>query len=257
MGRDGALLVLAPTPRFTSLWAELRRRCRLAELPVHGDHGVGDPIRWTRVGAGQVMILASWGALLAAARSRLVAAGERQALVEVDQFAAFCAQMESDAFSPLTSADLAGATARRFAQLSRLVDELAQACEATGLGTAEAASEPIDPCCVGRRLRLGATLLAVCLSVERWATLRDTPYWLLVYDLDGRPGRGAVARLEVLASEIPPRLLRDEATGCPLVPLFPPVGVEREAVVEGLVRQVSEVARLLGEGPTAGFGSRA
>jgi hypothetical protein len=41
-----------------------------------------------------------------------------------------------------------------------------------------------------------------------------------------------------------------------LVPLFPPVGVEREAVVADLVRQVSEVARLLGEGPTAGFGSR-
>ena len=33
------------------------------------------------------------------------------------------------------------------------------------------------------------------------------------------------ARLERLASEIPPRLLRDGATGCPLVPLFPILGV--------------------------------
>src|SRR5262245_61375938 len=52
-GRGGALLILAPAQRFTSLWAELRRRCRLAGLPVHGDHAIGDPIRWTRVGARQ------------------------------------------------------------------------------------------------------------------------------------------------------------------------------------------------------------
>jgi hypothetical protein len=99
-------------------------------------------------------------------------------------------------------------------------------------------------------------MLGVCSSVPRWATLRETPYWLLVYDADGRPGRGVDARLEPLASEIPPRLLRDGETDCPLVPLFPPVGVPREAVVADLVRQVSEAARLLGEGPTAGFGSR-
>jgi hypothetical protein len=54
VGRSGALLVLAPTQRFTSLWAELRRRCRLANLPVHGDHAIGDPIRWTRVGQRQI-----------------------------------------------------------------------------------------------------------------------------------------------------------------------------------------------------------
>lgn len=100
-------------------------------------------------------------------------------------------------------------------------------------------------------------MLTLCLSVSRWATLRETPYWLLVYDTDGRPARGVDGRLEPLASEIPPRLLRDADTGCPLVPLFPPIGFSREAALSELVRQVSEVARFLGEGPTAGFGSRA
>jgi len=109
----------------------------------------------------------------------------------------------------------------------------------------------------GRRIRLGTTMLTLCLSVSRWATLRETPFWLLVYDTDGRPARSVDARLEPLASEIPPRLLRDTDTGCPLVPLFPPIGVSREAVLSELVRQVSEVARFLGEGPTSGFGSQA
>src|SRR4051812_21584218 len=51
--RPGALLILAPSSRFTPLWAELRRRCRLAGLPLHGDHAAGDPIRWTRLGGQQ------------------------------------------------------------------------------------------------------------------------------------------------------------------------------------------------------------
>ena len=126
MGRGGALLVLAPTQRFTSLWAELRRRCRLAGLPVHGDHAIGDPIRWTRVGARQTLILASWSALLAAARSRLVAAGDRQTVAELDQLAALCDQIDADAFPPLTTAELAGGSARRLAQLFQLVDDLAR-----------------------------------------------------------------------------------------------------------------------------------
>ena len=256
IGRGGALLILAPTSRFTSLWAELRRRCRLADLPVHGDHTAGDPVRWTRIGARQVMILASWSALLAAARSRLMAAEDRNTRAEVEQLASLCAQMDADTFSPLTSEDLAGVSARRLAQLFRLVDDLALACEVAGLEAVED-DRSAEPGHVGRRLRLGTTLLTVCLSVQRWATVRETPYWLLVYDSDGRPARGVAARLEPLASEIPPRLLLDGETGCPLVPLFPPVGVERDAVLADLVRQVSEVARLLGEGPTAGFGSRA
>ena len=256
MGRGGALLVLAPAQRFTSLWAELRRRCRLAGLPVHGDHAIGDPIRWTRVGARQIMILASWGALVAAARSRLAAAGDRQAMLDIDQLAALCEHVDADTFAPVTSEDLAGGSARRLGQLVQLVDDLARACEEAGLGAAEAVSWT-GTGSFGHRLRLGTTMLGICLSVQRWATLRETPYWLLVYDAGGRPARGVDARLEPLASEIPPRLLRDAETDCPLVPLFPPVGVDRAAVLAELVRQVSEVARLLGEGPTAGFGSRA
>ena len=166
MDRSGALLVLAPTQRFTSLWAELRRRCRLANLPVHGDHAIGDPIRWTRVGARQIMILASWSALLAAARSRLAVAGDRQAMSDVDQLAALCGQIDADPFAPLTIAELAGGSARRLAQLVQLVEDLARACEASGLG-AVVDEGWADPGSLGHRLRLGTTMLGVSLSVPR------------------------------------------------------------------------------------------
>ena len=60
----------------------------------------------------------------------------------------------------------------------------------------------------GRRLRLATTTLLLCLSVDRWATLRETPFWLLIYDAEDRPARGVDARLSTLASDVPPRVLR-------------------------------------------------
>ena len=61
--------------------------------------------------------------------------------------------------------------------------------------------------------------------MDRWATLREMPFWLLIYDAEDRPARGVDARLGTLASEAPPRVVRDPETDAPLVPLFPRVGV--------------------------------
>jgi hypothetical protein len=255
-GHAGVLLILAPQDRFTALWAELRRRCRMAGLPVHADRTAGDPVRWTRLGPERTLVLASWFSLLAGARTRLLAAGDQQMLADLDHLAALCDLQETGVFEPLKPAELTGSIARRLGQLLRLIDDVANACEGSGLGSVET-GRPAEPGGYSRRLRLGMTTFELRLSLDRWEHLRETPFWLLIYDASGRPALGLDARLERLASEIPPRLLRDIDTGCPLVPLFPPVGVEREAVLSGLVEQVSEVARLLGEGPTVGFGSRA
>jgi hypothetical protein len=263
--RASVLLLVAPQSRFTSLWAELRRRCRLGGLPVHGDRAAGDSLRWTRVGPAQTLMLVSWGTVLAGAHSRLAAANDERALTELCQLAALCDLQDGTGFEPLGPADLAGVSVKRIVQLYKLVDELGRACEGLGLGTvappvpgtSEGMERAAEPGAYGCLLRLGTCLFELRLSVERWATLRDTPFWLLIYDLDGQPARWAEARLERLGSEIPPRLLRDAVAGGVVVPLFPPVGVDREAVVAVLAEQVSEVARLLGESPTTGFGSGA
>lgn len=253
--RASALLVLAPASRFTPLWAELRRRCRAADLPLHADRALGEPVRWTRFGPHRTLILASWMGLLATVRARLDAAGEQQIATEVAQLAALCEQQDGDAFLPLAADELSTVSPRRLTQLYRLLDDLVQACEQRSLGVAEGRLTVEERGGYAHRLRLGGGSLVLCVSPERWATLRETPFWLLVYDADGQPAARAEGRLEALASEIPPRLLLDAATGCPLVPLFPAFEVAPEAVLDGLARDVEAVVRLLGEGPTAGFGS--
>jgi len=78
------------------------------------------------------------------------------------------------------------------------------------------------------------------------------------YDASRRAARGVEARVVVLFDlAISPCLPRDGAIGCSSVARFAPIGRAPNAVSADIVRAVSEAARLLGDGPPAGFSSRA
>jgi len=254
----GALVVVAPASRFTTLWADLRRRCRLAGIPVHGDHAAGDPIRWTQVGPKQVLILVSWSALLAGIQSSLATPGEQPLLRELDHLASLCDQMSSDTFLPLTADELTAAAPRRLVQLLDLLDDLAAACEQRGIGRSTPDNAAARAGTYRRVLRSGQIDFGLIWSLPLWATQRETPFWLRIAGRGRLRANTLAEQLQVLANEVPPRLLRDPNDDQPLVPLFPLIGVERAEVLSDLVRQVTEVARLLDRAddvPTEGFGS--
>jgi hypothetical protein len=253
--RTSAVVIVAPATRFTTLWASVRRRCRLAGLPVHGDHAAGDPIRWTRVGSVQTLMLLSWSALLAGMRSSVAAAGDESLASEIDQLASLCARLDSETFQPLGVDEFAVVTPRRLHQLLDLLDEVATACERRGIGHLADRDAQASRGVYSRSLRVGHMEFALAWSVPHWSTLRETPFWLQIIANGGTAATLVEERLRPLSHEIPPRLLRDQARGYPLVPLFPLIGAEREVVVADLVGQVEEVARLLDEAPTIGFGS--
>jgi hypothetical protein len=253
--RASVLMVVAPSSRFTTLWAELRRRCRLGGVPVRGDHAVGDPVRWTEVGPSQTLVLVSWNVALAGIQSSLTAANEDALATDVEQLATLCARIDSDAFLPLSGDELTAVTPRRLGQLIGLVDDLADACVERGLGRGHRSPTEAGAGRFGRTLRVGNFVFHVQANVSLWTTLRETPYWLAITGVRRDSTPAAERRLTPLSYEVPPRLLRDPATGTLLVPLFPVLGVERDAVVADLADQVEDVARLLGESATIGFGS--
>ncbi len=150
---------------------------------------------------------------------------------------------------------VASKMARQLAQLFTRVDDLGRAGEARGLDAVMESPPRARPGHYERRWRMATTTLGLCLSVVQWATLRETPFWLLTYETAGRPARGVAARLALLAAEVPPRVARDAETGCSVVPLFAPTGADGDTVLAEPVGQVAEVACLLGEGPISGFGS--
>jgi hypothetical protein len=254
--RTSMLVVVAPASRFTTLWAELRRRCRLAGLPVRGDHAVGDPARWTQVGPDQTLMLVSWNVALAGIQNSLTAADEESLARDAEQLATLCARLDSDAFLPLSADEMTAITPRRLGQCFEMVDRIADALVERGLGRGHRSPTEVDAGIFGGILHSGSFLFLIQLNVSLWATQRETPFWLRVSGVRPDATAAAERRLTSLSYEIPPRLLRDPATGALLVPLFPLLGAERDAVVDDLADQVDDVARLLGESSTLGFGSR-
>jgi hypothetical protein len=255
--RASMLVVVAPASRFTTLWAELRRRCRLAGVPVRGDHAVGDPVRWTQVGPDQTLVLVSWTVALAGIQSSLAAADEEPLARDVEQLATLCARIDSDPFLPLSADEMTAVAPRRLGQFFDLVDDLAETLVERGLGRGHRSPTEAGAGTFGRILRSGSFLFVIQLNVSLWTTQRETPFWLRVSGVRRDSTAAAERRLTSLTYEVPPRLLRDPATGALLVPLFPLLGAERDAVLADLADQVEDVARLLGESSTLGFGSAA
>jgi hypothetical protein len=251
-----ALLMVAPATRFETLWSELQRRCAAASMPLVPVPCQSTEMRAARVNGTHLLILTSWRAVLDRMSAALKAAGDLDSAADVAQLQGLCAQMDSDAFLPLTSQELSIATPRRVRQFMELLDDL------TRRVIEEKLASP-----VGKNLRLGSTLeywgyylvigkvgVGLFVDLRRWDQLRATPFWLEIHGLvnspqDWGPPRTSTIKplLASLEAEQPPRLLmeRGNQKGKLVIPVFPLTGQERDRVLDDLIRQVREVAALL------------
>jgi len=221
----GCLLFVIPQPRFATVGAEIVRRCRAEDLIVsQPEDGRG----FSRVGpSGWWLGVLGWRTVLAHLGAALSDAGEARLAADVDQLASLAELVDTDAFLPLSSMDLSNPTPLRVYQYMELAEDLV-ACgvekgrlDVKGLRTAAARER------YRRYARVGSIQIAVVMDLLSWARLRHTPLWLELYVEPGDAFR-------TLEAEQPPRLLLDGYGGRPYVPLFLPLGVERDAVVQEL-----------------------
>jgi len=121
---DGLLLFIAPAMRFSTLWPELLRRCRVADVAVAESHNdIAQDFKAIRVGPTHTLALASWRAVLASILRALETEGDLLAGSDVRQLQGLCERMDSDAFLPLSSEELTSNTGRRIVQYCEIVDE--------------------------------------------------------------------------------------------------------------------------------------
>lgn len=252
IGQVAALIFVGPWLRYETLWPELLRRCKLAG--VHVDPVIGDEVeaRWARIGQDHVLGLVSWRRVLSAVGTRVATAGDSQTAHEIEQLAGLCEQMDAEAFLPLRAEELAAPSPRRLSQFVQIVNDVAGVCVQRGIADKKGLRSSAGGGWYGHYLRLPGAGAFLHISFDHWAVRRETPFWLWVKDIID--GQWAVTprireRLNKLELEVPPRLLDDPYWHCPLIPLFPPFGVEREAVVNCLVSQVADIGKLIGSAP--------
>jgi len=234
----GLLLFVAPLRREAYLKAELSRRLGDAGFTAVEADLLG-PGSALRVGGHTVGII-GWRPLLAAIESRLQNAGDRDGLSDLRQIQGLADRMDEDAFLPLTSEELSGGTGPRIIQLTGLLDDVVTRLTAAGLISIKGLRAAATARWVGRWIRLAGAEALLRVDFQRWGTLAATPLWLRV---SGEPGGAAAKALAPLRHFDPPRFF--EWHNASQIPLYLPVGADRETALSSLEAELREVHALL------------
>lgn len=239
----GLLVFIAPQARFQTLWPELLRRCgatatlsRDAAVPMQGSR--------LQVNPHHCLAMTSWRAALAALETRLAAVGEDAIRADVRQLAGLCDRKDSDAFLPITSDEFSPLIGRRIDQYCAIIDEVVTHLVSTGVANNKGLRTTATSGRWGRYIRLQGNGCLLYFFAHAWATYRETPLWLWVKDHKWETTSELRTALLPLEREVPPRVVIDH-DGQLLVPLFLPIGVERDAVISEIAAQVHQVAVLL------------
>ncbi|HXH81507.1 MAG TPA: hypothetical protein VNN07_01110 [Candidatus Tectomicrobia bacterium] len=244
------LLFVVPAARFETLWPALLHRATSAGFALVERRSLqGASGQAVILGGGTVLGIVSWTTILDAARPAAVAAGEEAILADIAQLAGFCGRMDEEGFFPLRSEELTGNLPARIGQYKRLVDDAAdrlrelRVVTVDGIGAQTTGGFRPSPW-YGRYFRVRGHYACLRCDPHLWSRLRPTPLWLQLRGPDWRPSPALADALRALILRDPPDVLRD-AEGGLLVPLWLPVGKERDDVLQAIVAQVADLASML------------
>lgn len=245
----GSLLFLAPSRRIATLWPELIRRCQQSGHLQKEEKQISSEYIVSKLSDKLSISLSSWRLLLNAMRHALETEGDMDMAADVRQLEGLCARMDSEAFLPLRSEELACSIGARNIQYNEIVNDVTDTLVANNKVSIRGLRATNTQSGYGRYMRVGPFGCMLQVNSSLWSRLRETPIWFSIQNRDEVKwaySPQAKERLFLLESENPPRLLQegDEL----LVPLFMPTGCERDIVVRALLVQLEEIiTHLTGE----------
>lgn len=247
---ERVLIMLAPSNRLPTLRFELIERCTAAGMKI-------DPRDETLLRVDSVSLcLLSWRRLL-----DLLAAGvvsDPVASSDVSQLAGLCARFESDGFLPLSREELeARDLPRRVTSLAQLIDPIVDLATSRGIVSTRGLRATHSLGRFGRYVAFAHAGSWFGISFWGWKDKGRGPFWVtFAPDAWGRSNQLRSA-LRDWASEQPPRAYIDDSDGYIRVPLLLRTGVEREAVIEGVVHQLAALDAKLRAAGLAPLGATA
>lgn len=236
--RSSVFLVVAPALRLETLWAELRRRISEAGDFAITNERVDSEARWADAGDNRKLILTSWRNLLGGLETSANSAGDIQTVNDIHQLQGLAEQEDTDAFLPLRPEQLSPEFPRLLPHLNRLVDNAAERIKQDGLASWVG---PIN----ARRYYAGHAMtfcdvrnVSIGIYYGAWRTRHLSPIWLALPIKD--PGVFRV--LDTLRQEsFQGHVSRQYC----YIPVRLELGVEYDAVLDGMVQQLNNIAQIL------------
>lgn len=243
--RPSAHLVIAPAARFESLWPELQRRVAEDNTIPLGEPDKETGQFSTTAGDRRRLLMTSWTALLDRMASRATDAGDLLAENDIRQLRGLAERADQETLLPLRREQLGPEFPRLVLHLNQLVDDAVDRGRNDGWIGTKGLIVTSRPTGYGRYMRLGRAGVWFGVDFRRWSQFRETPLWV---DFSGwssakerRLQEEAQRKLDVMLQEGPPDFIEEEHAVC----VHLAVGVEYEAVLDGIVQQLKRIADLL------------
>ena len=228
--QSSVLLFVAPAKRLESLWTELCGLVAEAEIVLSSG-----PLRSATTNGKRRLMLISWTDLLDRMASRANTAGGSHTKCDIQQLRGLAEQKDKEVFLPLRPEELGPEFPRRLFNLENLVYDVIKRLEREGLA-ADIGKPGSSRTGYGYNFKLSGAGAWFGIDHWKWAERRDTPLWLYLYDSEIRE------RLQPLTPELELFELADNEL---VVPIYPPVGVEYDTVLNAVVARLKEVAELI------------
>lgn len=246
--QPSVLLFIAPAKRVESLslWNELCRLVKAADLELVLGQTEGANPRSAVVDGKCHLMLTSWATLLDRMVSRANTAGESHTECDIQQLLGLAEQMDKEAFLPLRPDELGPEFPRRLINLENLVADVIERLEQKELAV-DKSNISQSHTTYGRYLKFSGAGAWFGLDHNKWVKVRDTPLWLYLYD-ESNYGQGVKPLSEIrdnlrpLGLMTPPELFEFVDNEL-VIPIYLPVGVEYDAVLDAVVTRLKEVAK--------------
>lgn len=182
---DSVLLVVAPSARRETLWAELMRAVpQLAPTAPPPSAVPSEGVLRAQVGEHATLALASWRIVVAAVLDALRAADQWALAHDAEQLLGLTEVMDSAAFIPLRTGDLGWRTARQIGHLHFLIDAVRRriAADSNSLAEPYGNSSSHGRIFYGWYLRSRKSRKAIWygFTVTAWARHGISPLWARV-----------------------------------------------------------------------------
>lgn len=237
------LLFIVPEKRIKLVWHQLLLRLQSAEIQFTMDVRGSDTFPVARLEGNRVLAAGTWNSVLSHLLMAVEDAGESRIVSDdIRQLQGLCRKLDHRAFQPLRTEELSPEIAKRITQYEGLIRDVIKHLVAIGL-VRDLKRKGLGTVSYGFHMTFaGLANSRLAFTVWLWSRHAATPLWLTLPPPAGR-------YLAHLKDEQPLKVVL-EGEGAH-VPLYLPVGVEREQIVQDLVDQMKHVAALIRGNQTA------
>ncbi len=229
----GVLLFITPESRLVTIWAEIERQMRDAGKEIEPVDSQSN-IRKARIAdSDKGLMLVSWDQLLR--RLSDAVGGDTQVASDIQQLGGLARRQDDEAFLPIRPEELAPLLPRRIRLMNRLIDDaIRKGRREIGI-TTEGLRRAPQIQGYGRYFRFREVPgdLFLCVNYRLWSTEADTPLWLWI-------SRQVPVNVDMLRDKFPSTVGND-GNGPYDVPIHLKTGVEHQAVLDDVIRQIKEI----------------